>query len=165
MLDEKKLLLLTEKLKTQEDLHIIFQQLDEYMESMYKSKFIDLSILSNYFSYSVKQSLIAIMQLHNINENDKSQIIQFFHDLKIVLNQLPTIHIYIGINPSEHTINAIKSWMVSQLQREVILDIQVDPKIFGGAIIEYNGYHRDYTINGQIINLIIDKVKKFSNSN
>jgi len=40
----------------------------------------------------------------------------------------------------------IKKWFKEENHQEVILDITVNPKIVGGAIIEYQGYFRDFSL-------------------
>ena len=44
----------------------------------------------------------------------------------------------------------IKQWFKEKNQREVILDLSVNPEVVGGAIIEYQGKYRNLSVGKKI---------------
>jgi len=75
-----------------------------------------------------------------------NQQFSFFDEFKNYLQKIPQVKLEIAFEPSEDFLLRIKKWFKEENHQEVILDITVNPKIVGGAIIEYQGYFRDFSL-------------------
>ena len=60
----------------------------------------------------------------------------------------------IAFSPSSEFLEEINQWFEKELSVKVILDLTINPKIVGGAIIEYQGNWRDFSLRKKIDNLI-----------
>ena len=84
---------------------------------------------------------------------ESRQLQQFVQEIKAELNNLPTISIYLAIDPTEEVVKAISRWFTDNLSLKVLLSITVSPTLIGGIQILYKGLIRDYslrkTLDGQ----------------
>ncbi|HEV2339959.1 MAG TPA: F0F1 ATP synthase subunit delta [Patescibacteria group bacterium] len=55
-------------------------------------------------------------------------------------------HITLAFHPTEKQLASIRDWFTEEIHQPVQLDITIDTNLIAGAIIEYNGKHKDYTI-------------------
>ncbi len=71
-------------------------------------------------------------------------------ELERKLRSLPEINLEIAFSPSEDFIDRMSQWLEKELGQKIILDITVNPKIVGGAIIEYQGKWLNFTLARKI---------------
>ena len=67
------------------------------------------------------------------------QQIFFLELLKEHLLSLPQVSLEIAFSPDDKTILKISHWLEKELGKKVILDLKVNSRIVGGAIVEYKG--------------------------
>jgi len=73
------------------------------------------------------------------------------------LRSLPEIKLEIAFSPDDNFINKISWWLEKALGQKIILDIIVNPKVVAGAIIEYQGNWRDFSLAKKIDQLFASK--------
>ncbi|TSC75984.1 MAG: hypothetical protein G01um101430_154 [Parcubacteria group bacterium Gr01-1014_30] len=73
-------------------------------------------------------------------------------DLKLEkkLKSLPEIKLEIAFSPKDNFLNKISEWLEKESGQKVILNLTINPKIVAGAIIEYQGNWRDFSLAGEI---------------
>jgi len=76
------------------------------------------------------------------------------YELEKKLRSLPEIKLEIAFYPSDDFISKISWWLEKELGQKTILDITVNLKIVAGAIIEYKGNWRDFSIAKKINQLL-----------
>lgn len=107
--------------------------------------------------WGLKEKLKEIEQdLMNLGHQKievQKDIIFFLKLLRDHLIALPKIHFKLAIEPSSKTISKISLWLKENLKKKFILSFEIDPKIIGGAIIEYQGRVFDFTLSKEIQNL------------
>lgn len=81
---------------------------------------------------------------------DFKQQIFFLKLLRNHLTSLPQINLRIAFFPEEGTISKISQWLEKEIGKKIILDLNVDPRIAGGAIIEYKGKIIDFSLIKEI---------------
>jgi len=74
------------------------------------------------------------------------QQLSFFENLKSYLQKIPQLKLEIAFEPSKDFLLTLKKWFKEKNKQEVILDITINSKIVGGAIIEYQGQYRDFSL-------------------
>lgn len=74
------------------------------------------------------------------------------------LQSLPEIKLEIAFSPEDDFLNKISQWLEKELGQKIILDITCNPKIVAGAIIEYRGFFRDFSLAKKIDKLISQKI-------
>lgn len=86
-----------------------------------------------------------------------NQQLSFFDEFKNYLRKIPQVKLEIAFEPSEDFLLRIKKWFKEESHQEVVLDVTLNPKIVGGAIIEYQGYFRDFSLAKEIDRLFVGK--------
>jgi len=71
------------------------------------------------------------------------------------LRSLPEIKLEIAFSPNNDFLNRISQWLEKELGQKIILDITVNPKVTAGAIIEYQGNWRDFSLAKKIDQLFV----------
>lgn len=66
------------------------------------------------------------------------------------LLSLPVLRLEIAFKPTDEFIKKLSDWVEKEAQQKVILDIVVNPKVVAGALIEYQGIFRDYSLSKRI---------------
>lgn len=72
-------------------------------------------------------------------EDEKKEIFFFLRTIRDHLLSLPQISVEVAFNLPEKTILKIINWFEENLKKKFILNFKVNPKIIGGAILEYKG--------------------------
>lgn len=91
-----------------------------------------------------------------LEEPEKDE--DFFKKLKNYLEKIPRLKLEIAFNPSLEFLRRIKRRFEEENGRQVILDITINPGIVGGAIIEYEGRYRDFSLSEKM-NLSVSQIK------
>ncbi len=117
-------------------------RLSNILDKMFENDFNLEKALIEEFGIEKKDKFI--MQLH---ENKLStNINDFLKTLPEIVAKIPIITITIAFEPSQETLQSISQWFLINLKTQYILDLQIDRKIIGGAVINFNGKYKDYSI-------------------
>lgn len=84
-------------------------------------------------------------------------------ELEKKLRSFPEIKMEIAFAPNDNFINKICRWLEKELSQKIILDIVVNPKVTAGAIIEYKGNWRNFTLAKEIDRLFAGKLSDSRN--
>ncbi len=92
-----------------------------------------------------KELVLALEEIESKKYKEKFPSKELSQMKKTLLG-LPIVKLEIAFSPSEEFLQKISNWMEKNLGKKVILDVTVNPKIIGGAIIEYQGKWRDFSL-------------------
>lgn len=81
---------------------------------------------------------------------DPKKQFEFLEVLQRKLEALPVFKITIAFSPSPQIIRRIIQFLRKETKEKVILDINVDPEIVGGAIFEYKGKYLDFSLTKEV---------------
>lgn len=91
------------------------------------------------------KTAMALSQLFTNNNHEEVLVL-----LKQKLNDLNYLSLTIAFEPTLEIIGKISVWIRQNVNQTAVLDITVNKNIIGGAIIEYNGHHGNFTLLPQI---------------
>jgi len=140
---------LANKIITKEDLILILEEIEIAKNLLFQKPEILLSEkLKNKVSESFKK------EIENLEKEEKyislEKFSEFFDNFKEFLLKIPIVKLEIAFEPRESFILEINEWFKKNLGKKVILDLFVNPKIVGGAKIEYQGKWKDYSLSKKI---------------
>jgi len=141
---------LEEKIKTQEDLIFFLEEIDLASDLILKEP---QKKFSQKLEGKISKDLLEILK--ELEEKDKryqdpQEQVFFLQLLKNHLKSLPKVKIEIAFEPEKETLEKISQWFKENLKKKVILDLKINPKIIGGAKIEYQGKWRDFSLAKKI---------------
>jgi len=118
----------------------------------------DDQMLKNTLERSVRFSTAEIIKNKLSELNDKNKMEEFLYKFKENLQKLKTLKLILAFEPTEEIIKNIHAWITENLGTGIIIEIELDSAIIGGAIIIYRGLYKDFSLRR-----LIDE--KFKNQN
>lgn len=122
-------------------------QMDLLSESLFSNKTSLKEKMNEFFSSEVVLSLTNIWQQAGIDINNIIELQHFLAEIKDSIRRTPVINLTIAFKPKEKTIQRIFEWVSFRLKSPILLNINVEKQIIGGAIIEFKGKYFEYTIH------------------
>ena len=147
----------SKKIITKEDLIFYLEEINLVKRLIFKNINIPLSEkakgkISEHFRKEIekleKNKIIS-------KKPEKNQIL--FENFEKYLQNLPQIKIKIAFHAKEKFVNEISFWLEKEIKQKVILDLIFNPKIVGGAIIEYKGKQFNFSLAKKIDKLVLQK--------
>jgi len=84
--------------------------------------------------------------IDKIDIKDTLQFQNFLKELQQRVENIPVIMLHFAFNPKEEILRSVLNWFLENLKKEVVLDIEVDQNLIGGAVVVYNGIYKDYSL-------------------
>lgn len=85
---------------------------------------------------------------------------QFLEEIITELKSVPMVKITLAFEPDDSFTAKINETISSLAGQKVILDILVNHHIVGGAVVEYQGKFRDYSMEPRVDQYLKDELKK-----
>lgn len=137
-------------IKTVSDLSLFLSSINDLASSLYELKGGTNEKISKYLSNQQKDKIIAYCRDNQINIEDPISLQKFLFSLSDELKTVPQITLYLVSEPKDKVINQISEWIYLNLNKKILLNIQIDRKIIGGAVIVYKGIYKDYSLNEKL---------------
>lgn len=139
-----------ETIYTKEQLMYFVSELTSFGSSLYNAKNNTDGCLKQSFSVSDKELLLRLMKINAVSITNHLAVAAFIEQLKETLNSVPLMQLTLSFNPSENQVQTFSSWISTNCQKQVLLDIAYDPRIIGGAIIAFNGKYANYSLQKKL---------------
>jgi len=133
-------------LYTKEQAEDFMAQLDFLAGKIFNKNTNMSKLINEIFAQEIKEKLELILEKNNINLSEFSSAQPFLRNLKQAVKSLPVVGLTLAFEPQEELIKKISSWLSLSLPTHTLINLSVKPEILAGAIIEYQGRYRDYSI-------------------
>jgi len=141
---------LSEKIITEEDLAFFLDQLSIVRKFLFLQTQIPLSErLKNKIDETLRKE-IEKLEKEKILPSSPEEQSSFFNELENFLLKIPKVKLEIAFEPSEEFILKIGGWFREKVKKRIILDIFINPKIIGGAKIEFQGRWKDFSLEKEV---------------
>jgi len=141
---------LSEKIITEEDLVFFLDQLSIVRKFLFSQTHIPLSErLKSKIDEKLRKEIEKLEKEKILPSSPEDQS-SFFKGLENFLLKIPKVKLEIAFEPSEEFISKVKEWFKEKIKKRVILDISVNPKIVGGAKIEFQGKWKDFSLEKEM---------------
>ena len=87
-------------------------------------------------------------------------IAEYLKGLEKALDSLNSMRLSLAFEPSNKQLTSIHAWVTSNIGKGIILETKYNPRLAAGAIINYNGEYRDFSVRGKIEDKLAALVKK-----
>lgn len=136
---------IVKSLKTSEELEDLSSQVSDLKEAIYSTKSTTLEdALRKIVPFGIANKIRV-----SISSGISSQ--DFIEGLQKALSEVKVIKITLSLEPTEELIDMMQSFIENSTNIHKVLDIEIDPKIIGGLIIEDNGLYKDYSLRKIIV--------------
>jgi F0F1-type ATP synthase delta subunit len=147
---------LEEKIFEKEDLISILEKISQLEQLVFKSDGFLSEKSERLGDKNLYQFFLNLEEKKEISIDRKKQF-DFLEKLKNWLKELPVLKLEIAFLPSEKTIEKISQWLKKEIGKKIILDIYFNPKIVGGAILEYEGKFANFSLAKEIDKIFYEK--------
>ena len=141
---------ITNNIKTKQDLVYLLDDINQAKELIYKGESKDLSKKTK---NKISEELRGILKEQQGNLNSREEQEDFLEQLKTHLKEIPQLKLTLAFSPSDNFLEEISQWLENETGQQIIIDLTVNPKIVGGAIIEYDGHYSNLALKKKIENL------------
>lgn len=141
---------LVASISTKHDLSEFIQRLEETQRGLFRTGTDVEDFISEQFALPVTSAIVSYAQSQKANLQDPGAATQFFASLVGSLRQLPLVTLRLAYLPTRKQLQDFSRWFVENTGEHVIFDIVPDPKLIGGAIIEYSGRIGNYSLEKRI---------------
>lgn len=138
-------------------------RLENICEMMFETNFNLEKALTDQFGIDKKDKFIKLLRENNINDLNTSIIKDFIIKITEVISNIPILSLTIAIEPNEETLISLSQWFLYNLNKQILFDITINKNIIAGAMLNFNGKHKDYSIKpvfDEIINKQISDMYK-----
>lgn len=131
------------EVKTTDDVKVLDSSLDLLINALYKPRKEFDSILESQIS-SKEAGLLR--KTFNSDPENKIKTKEILKDLKEKLQNLKVLKLTLAFDPTEKIIKEISEWIKKNLGDGIVMEIEKDRTIIGGAIVVFQGIYKDYTL-------------------
>lgn len=114
---------------TKNQVDVLKQEIDILISNKYQSKKNDL----------VRDSTLRELESRSAGKREDA-----LENWKLELENLRELHLTLASEPTRTNIQTYGNWAKKNLGEDVILDINIDPKLIAGAQIIWNGKYQDH---------------------
>jgi len=96
------------------------------------------------------EKIAQIFKKNNLDINDKDAFSSFLETLKGLIKKFKVVKLVLAFDPAEKTITRIHNFVKEIIGIGYILDIEVSRNVLGGAIVEFDGKYKDFSLRKKI---------------
>ena len=136
-----------ETIKTTTDLHLIRQDFQVLLDELYNNKPESFGeTLRTRVSHKTHLFLTMYFQKNNLDFKNTDTIEKNLKKIIDEFNDLNEIHLTIALEPDPGLISDMYQWFKENNYSNFVLNISVDPRVIGGAVISIDGKYYKYSI-------------------
>jgi F0F1-type ATP synthase delta subunit len=143
------------KVRTTADAEQLMSQLDLMLTNLYKvDKEQFEKTINHNLNYDIADSLKNTLHSAGISPTNHEDMKLFLTGLKAELQSCEIITLTIAFEPSAELVTTISDWVHNNLGSKVLLEVNVDPYIIGGAIIIFNGKYLNISVKKKLDDIL-----------
>jgi len=141
---------------TKEDLNLFMQDAEKVSDLVFKNPKLSLGEKIEKAKEKISNKFYDFfLELSQDGYSNKEKILKELEETKDELLKLPVLKIQLAFLPTPSFIKELSDWFKKNLKKRVLLDIEVNPTIVGGLILEYKGRYLDLSLKKEIEKLNI----------
>jgi F0F1-type ATP synthase delta subunit len=129
-------------------------RLQEISKQIYETDFNLENSLLSHFGIQKKDKFLSLVRNNEINLEKNSILMDFIKQVLEKISTLPTVSLTLAFEPQKDTLHALSEWFILNINHQVLLDINIDPKLIAGAAINFNGKYKDYSAKSKFSSIV-----------
>lgn len=152
-------------IRSKSDLDQLQNTIGEILTSLFTIKKTKLdTILDKSLHKPLARAVKDAIKKEKITLTDHDKIKEFFQKLQEAVSRLPLVRLTFAFSPSPKILETTSDWAKNTFGHDAILDIEIDEKILGGAIVVYEGIYKDFSLKNRIQKVFNDHRKEIQPS-
>lgn len=124
-------------------------RLSTISDKIYQTSFNLEKNLIDEFGIQKKEKFMTLLRDNKIPVESNSQMKAFLDTLLEKISKLPVLILTISVEPDTKTLASLSEWFVLNLNKQILLDINIDNRLIAGASIKFQGKAMDFSIRPQ----------------
>jgi hypothetical protein len=140
-------------IRTTSDRSELLSCLEEFVDTFFSPKNIEEQqrIFKN-LPLQLSSLLIKAFASGQITAENQIRIKREIDDLTDKLHGCKTLQLTIAFQANEETIKLFSDWIKKNIRKDLLIDLQYNKTIVGGALIIANGIYKDYSVRKNLAN-------------
>jgi len=134
-------------------------RLSTIYDQIYQTDFQLENCLTNQFGVTKRDKFMNLLKDNNINIDSNTLLQEFIKHLQEYIKNLPKASVTLSFEPDQLISKSISVWFFQNTNNQVLLNIDVQPQIINGIIIDINGKHGDYSIKNKFNQIVEEAVQ------
>lgn len=145
--------LVVAKLRTKSEVAVVLRSLEQFADTFFSAKtsYQQQQIFQN-LPNQVAQILITALASVPITPENQITVKRQIDELSDKLRTCKSIQLTIAFQPDDATITLFSDWIKKNIRPDLLLDLQFDKSIVGGALLIAGGVYKDYTVRKNLSN-------------
>lgn len=131
-------------------------------DAVYEADFNLDEALTGQFGAKKKAAFNALLREQKIQVNSNNALRGFFAKISEKVASLPVLALKIAVEPDGSMLQELSDWFPANIDRQVLIDLEVVPGIIAGAVLTFNGRYADYSVR-PVFDRIFPEVLKPNN--
>lgn len=138
-----------EQIRTKSELQEAITQIQLLKDGLYQRPGEFTKILEN--TVSSRFAEIIRRELHGQELNaDNDNLKNLLREMENNLRQFKTLKLIIAKELSDSIIGQLHDWIYQNFGKDIVLDLEIDPSVIGGAKIYFQGKYGDFTLDKKL---------------
>jgi len=121
-------------------------RLSSISDMLYESNFNLENALQKHLGTIKKDKFLSLLRENKVAIGSNTAIKSFLDKIANNISNLPTATLTLAVEPDKEALQEISDWFPLNLKKQVLIEIQVEPRLVAGAIISYKGKLIDASI-------------------
>jgi F0F1-type ATP synthase delta subunit len=150
--------IILEDIRTVEDLQLLHSELDVLMVALFQStgdRF--KTTLNSGIQRNLGNVIMQSLTEQHITLDDHEHLQAYFQGLKTFITSLPVLQLKLAFHPSNQQLLQLSDWIRSSTGKPVMLQLQFNKQLLGGAVVTYEGKYTDLTLQKKLENVYTQK--------
>lgn len=151
-------------IKTVAELDNFLAEIENVLAGLFKVRNRNIDqILDKTAGKSTADKIKRLIAQDKINPTDYDSLEKLLTTLKETLKKIKTLKISLAIDPPGKMVEHFFDWVKENIGQGIILDIDKDETILGGAIITFNGIYKDFSLRRSLEEIFKSKKAEIMN--
>ena len=143
---------ITNRIRTFEEAQHLISELEMLLEKLYQE---DERIFNDALNREIRAWVSSYLKKILFQEDvEKEKVLK---ELIEKVRNLNSVKITIAFEPTESNLDRIHSWVLTNIGKNYILDIGINPYMVAGATVVHKGKYKDYSLRKQLTRIISSK--------
>jgi F0F1-type ATP synthase delta subunit len=135
---------------TKDELLLFYHEIDQLIADLFTGKQGVQEKMNELLSFEKKKNIMYYLTAMQINMGNIVMVKEALAKIQTLGNKIPVVTLQLAFEPTEPIIASFSFWFIKNFGTKVILDIHLERKIIGGALISLNGKYDDFTLETKI---------------
>ncbi|HWY78880.1 MAG TPA: F0F1 ATP synthase subunit delta [Candidatus Sulfotelmatobacter sp.] len=135
------------KLRVKADVSQVLVSLEEFTATFFSAKTLqEQQQIFNKLPKEIAYILTATLAKEPITPENQITIKRTIDELANALRNCKNIQLTIAFQPDDATITLFSDWIKKNVKPDILIDLQFDKSIVGGALLIAGGIYKDYSV-------------------